>query len=116
MRCQILTVNCSYNPTLFLSYCPARNAIDTHAHSELAHYKLLETLEVFSVCVCAVIEMSVSSTNSSPVVPCIASSSPASSHTSPPFAGITSLSVVCRSGHLADSFEFNISSPEGLDL
>jgi hypothetical protein len=53
---------------------PARNAIDAHAHSALTHYTLLETLDVLSLF--AVVELSVSPTNGSPVVSCIASSSP----------------------------------------
>jgi len=52
---------------------PARNATDTHAHIALAHYTLLETLEVLSLYSGA--EMSVSPTNGNPVVACIARSS-----------------------------------------
>jgi hypothetical protein len=84
---------------------PARNAIDTHAHNELAHYTLLETLDVLSLF--AVVELSVSPTNGSPM---------ASLQIRPLSARITSLPVACRHGQLADSVEFNTFSPEGFDL
>jgi len=53
---------------------PARNAIDRHARIAHAHYTLVETLEVLSLY--AIVELSASPTNGSPVAPCIAISSP----------------------------------------
>jgi hypothetical protein len=65
---------------------PARNTIDAHAQdfvgndelllsnvSALAHYTLLEMLDVFSLCV---VEQSVAPTSSSPVIRLIVSSPP----------------------------------------
>jgi len=83
---------------------PVRNAVDAHAqdfivknkllisivkhsYNALAHYKLLRKDDVFSLC--AVVEQPVAPTNSSPLVPPIASSPRTTPTThSPPHVGI----------------------------
>ena len=101
---------------------PARNATDTHAHIALAHSMLLETLDVLSLY--AEVELSVSPTNSRPVVPCMFRSSSHRARHAHPLQGSphclwsadldNSLTVLnLTSPHLRDSI-FDSFFPGGL--